>query len=118
MRSSRSATNPPVCDSISDALDSLLGSLERASADDPHSVEPVLVRLTALNRLLAADGVPPRMFQETRAAVDRAMLKINALLAGLIQARDEVGHILMTFNARAVNTGSALGAGKRLDLRT
>ncbi len=120
MRSSRAAANTGTPEAVRAALETLLGRLDRAEARDPRSVQPVLEALACLNLALAENPVPAASFPETRAAVDRAMSEISALLGRLVEARDGLCEALAALNSRVrpPPPAGAGGRGGRLDVRT
>ncbi|MBI4880504.1 MAG: hypothetical protein HY812_12720 [Planctomycetes bacterium] len=120
MRSCATTANAATPEAVSAALERLLDRVGRAEARDPGSVQPVLEALAQLNLALAENRVPAESFPQTRAALDRAMNEIGALLARLVEARDGLCETLAALNARgrARLSGAARGRGGRLDVRS
>ncbi len=100
------------------AIGSLGDALDRANADDPRSIEPVLARVAALRAASSRTELDASRFPDVRSRLDRVMGRFQQLIDDLVVIRDGVGRDLARVRRRRRELGQAapnLG-GSRLDL--
>ncbi|MFG0319734.1 MAG: hypothetical protein ACF8XB_20855 [Planctomycetota bacterium JB042] len=100
------------------AIGSLGDALDRADADDPRSIEPVLARVAALRAAASGAALDASRFPDVRARLDQVMSRFQGLIDDLVVIRDGVGRDLARVRRRRRERGRTapdLG-GSRLDL--